>query len=88
MQSMTLRSRVGRDGILRLEVPVGLADADTEVMVIVQPLNPPADKAPEDRSPEALGWPPGFFEQTFGCLRDELLVREPQGEYETRDELR
>jgi len=33
------------------------------------------------------GWPPAFFEQTFGCLRDEPLVREAQGEYEIRGEL-
>jgi prevent-host-death family protein len=37
--------------------------------------------------PENLGWPPGFFERTFGCLKTEPLVREPQGEYETREEL-
>jgi len=86
MQSVTLRSRVGRDGILKLEVPVGLADADIEVIVTIQPLNPPADKILEDRSPEALGWPPGFFEKFAGCLPDFPEI-EPEGDYEVREEL-
>lgn len=35
---------------------------------------------------EKLGWPPNFFAETFGSLRDTSLVREPEGEYEIRDE--
>ncbi|WP_242053724.1 hypothetical protein [Nostoc sp. FACHB-888] len=27
------------------------------------------------KTPEELGWPPGFFEQTAGCLQDDPLVR-------------
>ena len=34
-----------------------------------------------------LGWPPGFFEETYGSFSDQPLVREPQGEYEVREEL-
>ena len=33
---------------------------------------------------DANGWPLGFFEETEGCWAGEPLVREPQGEYETR----
>jgi hypothetical protein len=36
------------------------------------------------KTPEELGWPPGFFEQTAGCLQDDPLVRYPQDEYENR----
>jgi hypothetical protein len=32
-----------------------------------------------------LGYPPGFFEQTWGSLADEHLERPSQGEYEVRD---
>ena len=35
MQSVKLHSHVGRDGILKLEVPVGLSEVDLEVMVIM-----------------------------------------------------
>jgi hypothetical protein len=74
MQSIMLSSRVGQDGVLKLSVPVGLPDMEMEVMIIIQPVTQP-------------GWPPAFFEHTFGCLRGEPLVRESQGEYEIRDEL-
>ncbi|MEN2383759.1 MAG: type II toxin-antitoxin system ParD family antitoxin [Gloeotrichia echinulata IR180] len=39
------------------------------------------------KTPEELGWPAGFFEQTAGCLQDDPLVRYPQGEYEVRESL-
>lgn len=32
-------------------------------------------------------WPPDFFEQTAGCLANDPLQRQPQGEYEQRREL-
>jgi hypothetical protein len=30
------------------------------------------------------GWPPGFFEQTYGSTQDDPLERPPQGEFELR----
>lgn len=80
MQSITLRSHVGPDGILHLMVPVGVTDKDLEVMVIYQPLEYELTKTPEE-----LGWPPGFFERTAGTIPD--LERPPQGEYEAREPL-
>ena len=38
MESIKVRQRVGQDGILHLEIPVGLTDRDIEVMVIYQPV--------------------------------------------------
>ncbi len=35
---------------------------------------------------DANGWPLGFFEDTFGSIPD-FPEREPQGEYEIREEL-
>ena len=31
-------------------------------------------------------WPVDFFEKTAGCMQDDPLQREPQGEYEQRRE--
>jgi hypothetical protein len=36
MESVKVRQRIGQDGILHLDIPVGLADRDIEVMVIYQ----------------------------------------------------
>ena len=47
-----------------------------EVVVVVQPKQTSAAaESPEDR-----GWPPGYFENTFGSITDDTFVRPPQGE--------
>lgn len=78
METITLHSRVGADGLLKLQVPVKLTNTDLEVVLIVQPVAP-AGQAP--------GWPPGFFEEVAGGWKGELLVREDQGQYEVREDL-
>jgi hypothetical protein len=83
MQTIQLRSRVGADGVLHLQVPVSVTNTDVEVIVIVQPQAAGA-KQP---TPTELDWPPGFFEETAGAWQGEPLVRPPQGEYEVREEL-
>lgn len=83
MKTIKLRSRADADGILHLQVPVGVTDNDFEVIVVVQSVG----SATDDKTPEDLGWPPGFFEQTFGCFQNEPLVRGDQGELQEREEL-
>ncbi len=82
MHSIKLRSRVGADGMLQVQLPLGLRDVDLEVMVIVQPIEPSSLETAGER-----GWPPGFFEQTAGALADDPLVRGEQGAYEEREAL-
>lgn len=40
MESIKMRQRVGQDGRLHLDIPVGLTDQDVDVMVIYQPVSP------------------------------------------------
>jgi len=82
MRSILIRSRVGADGILHLDVPSGLADTDVEVTVILQPVNQPAPGRTEE-----LGWSSGFFESVVGSWQGEPLTREFEGEYEAREKL-
>ena len=63
----------------------GVAEVTVRLVVTARPK--PAISV-RSRRPEDLGWPPGFFAETYGVLRDMPLVREPQGDYEVRDELR
>ncbi len=83
MQSIKFKKHIGADGILHLDIPVGITDKEVEIMVIYQPLEKPT----QPKTPEELGWPPGFFEQTAGCLADDPVQRYPQGEYEEREPL-
>lgn len=83
MQSITVKSHVGTDGVLNLQIPLAVSETDVEVLVVVQPLGPSEPRA----AAEAKRWPAGFFEETFGSFSDEPLVRDEQGAYEIRDEL-
>ncbi|MCF2152046.1 hypothetical protein IQ276_037745 [Desmonostoc muscorum LEGE 12446] len=83
MQSIKLCSHVGGDGILHLEIPVGITDKEMEVVVIYQQIEPSAPP----KTPQELGWPAGFFEQTAGSLADDPIQRYPQGEHDTREPL-
>ena len=42
MNRIVFKSRVGSNGILQLELPVGPADADREVQITVESVGPPA----------------------------------------------
>jgi hypothetical protein len=40
MESIKVRQRVGRDGILHLNIPVDMTDQEVEAVVIYQPVQP------------------------------------------------
>jgi hypothetical protein len=79
MQSLTLHAHVGKDGILKLETPIGIANTDLEIILIV---NPVAETRP------ATKWPSDFFTEIIGGWEGKPLVREPQGTYEARNEFK
>lgn len=81
MRSILIRSRVGADGILHLDVPSDLLETEVEVMVILQPIT----KLPAASGSGDLAWSPGFFENVVGGWEGEPLRREFEGEYEIRD---
>jgi hypothetical protein len=66
MNSVKLRSRVGADGVLNLKVPVGVTNAEVDVVVVFQLV----ECAQTPKTPEERGWPAGFFEQTAGSIPD------------------
>jgi hypothetical protein len=74
METFKIRTHVGKDGILKFEIPVGAIDVDYEVVINIQP-----SMTPED-------WLQ-FIEETAGSLADDPIQRWPQGEHEIRDEI-
>ena len=76
MQSLTVHTRVGKDGILKLETPIDLRNTEVEVVLVV---NQTSGKQKTQPTKKAKGWPPGFFEATFGSIPD-FPERAPQGE--------
>ena len=50
METMKLRSRIGRDGILHINMPADFKDTSVEVVVVVQPLSS------EETKPKYNAW--------------------------------
>ncbi len=73
MQTILVREKTGKDGTLSLRIPLGKPDEEFEVLVVVQPNT-------VGTTPEERGWPPDYFDKTFGSIADESFVRAPQGE--------
>lgn len=74
MMPIRVSAHVGSDGILKLELPVGVSDVDCDVTVTIQP------RLSRDE------WM-AFIDRTYGSLADDPLERGPQGEYEGREEI-
>lgn len=77
MTRVVIKSRVGADGVLHLELPFGTPEAGREVQVTVDPV--------ESRSMTREEWS-AFLDRTAGAWQGEF-ERPPQGEYETRESL-
>lgn len=77
MKRVTLQSRISADGVLRLDVPLGAADAERDVQITIEPLAD--DQAARD------DWA-AFIRSTAGAWQGEF-ERSPAGELETRDAL-
>jgi hypothetical protein len=77
------KSHIGPDGILRFLMQTGLPATTVEIEVTIKPIK----SYPPNATPEELGWPPGFFEQTAGSLADDPIERPPQGQFEEREQL-
>lgn len=75
MNRIVVHSQVGRDGLLRLTVPLGATEADREVRVTIEAVTKPAS---QDE------WRQRVLELAGSWQGD--LERPEQGEYEPRHE--
>ena len=78
MNRIVLASRVGHDGVLRVTIPVGIEEAETEVRVMVEPL--PNKKALTQA--EYAAW----VDSLAGSWQGDF-ERPPQGAVEEREPL-
>ena len=75
MSPIHLHSRVGKDGVLTLRVPLTPGDADADVLVTIQPLS---------KSAATDGWRE-FIESTYGSCAGLGLERPDQPKLEERE---
>jgi hypothetical protein len=75
MRTIQTLQESGADKAIHLTIPVEAANHRYRLVITVEP-EPPLPV----QTPEELGWPPGYFEKTFGSITDETFERAPQGE--------
>lgn len=73
MESIKVRRHVGQDGILHLDIPVGIVERDVEVMVIYQFVS----------SPTVTG---RSLERFYGICADDPIVLDDGGISESLDD--
>ncbi len=79
MQTHKLKATIGDDGLLKIALPTDLKNVDAEIVLVLQPLR--------NGETDAMGYPIGYFEETFGSFADEPLERGDQGSFEEREPL-
>ena len=68
MKTLHFRQKSEANGQLHLDIPVGKAHANCDVVVVVEPMAAPTE------------WLPGFWENLPQGWQGERLERPPQGE--------
>ncbi len=79
MEIFKLKTHIGSDGMLRLELPTDRTDSTIEVLIVFEA----AETVPVDD----MGYPIGYFERTYGSLGDTSLERGEQPPLDVREEL-
>ena len=78
MNRMVINSRIGKDGVLHMSVPVSPADANREVQITIEPVESTAMTPEEWRN---------FILATAGSITDPTFGQHEQGEFEDREQL-
>ncbi len=73
MESIKVRQHIGQDGILHLNVPLGLADQEVEVLLVYQPIQP---LTPVKQFPKSL----------YGICADDPMIIDDLGVSEALDD--
>ncbi len=79
METVKLRTHIGSDGLLKLEMPIGVKDVDAEV-VLVYTLQARSTVSRE------LDWET-FVNENYGSLADDPIERPAELPFDIRDEI-
>jgi hypothetical protein len=69
--------QINEDGTFTMTLTTPFPNQRVEMLVVLQSLR--------DHEVDALGWPIGYFEETYSILADELLERGDRGDLERRE---
>ncbi|MBD2544975.1 hypothetical protein [Planktothricoides raciborskii] len=84
MQNIQLKAQIGEDGILKVQMPEEVKNTQLEVLVVFQPTTIPQ----EGKTAISQGWPPDFFDKTWGsCANSPVIIDEAGVSAELDDKL-
>jgi len=76
MKSIQLKTHIGDDGILHLELPVDIRNQDLDVIIVIN-----------ETGTSIATWDEEFFNETAGSLADDPIERPHQGDFEIREQI-
>jgi hypothetical protein len=82
VETIKLKAHINAEGILTIEVPPQFKNKEAEIVVILNEIS-----ASQSEPLDAMGYPIGYFENTFGILADDPIERGEQGTFEIREAL-
>lgn len=75
MENIQLKTQIGEDGILRVQMPATVKNTHLEVLIVFQPTT----DTTEAKTVRKQGWPPDFFNRTWGSCADAPIIIDEAG---------
>ncbi len=70
MQSIRVQSRIGKNGILQIQLPQTIEGTELDIILVYEPSSPKTTAKLKD---------------FYGCIQDETFFRHPQPEQQDRE---
>jgi hypothetical protein len=77
MHTLKVKVRTDKDGMFRLEIPTHIVERELEVVLVMQPVS--------DEPIDDMGYPIGYFDETYGSFADDPLERSQPPQPDVRD---
>ncbi|MBD2519133.1 hypothetical protein H6G93_30070 [Nostoc sp. FACHB-973] len=86
MESIKIRTFIGDDGILQVQLPPQIANQELDVVIVFQPVIKESSQS-LIQTPQELGYSHRFVEKVIGSWEGEPLERPEQLPFEEREEI-
>lgn len=89
METLQVRTYVGDDGILTIQLPQQLVNQELDVVIVCHPTQIEPTETPEQahQTPEDLGYSRRFLDEVIGSWEGEPLERPEQLPFQEREEI-
>ncbi|BAY74318.1 hypothetical protein NIES25_07310 [Nostoc linckia NIES-25] len=86
MESIRIRTFIGDDGILQVQLPPEIANQELDVVIVFQAVTKESSQS-SIQTPQELGYSQRFLDEVIGSWEGEPLERPEQLPFEEREEI-